>query len=106
MSTLKHLNLTEQDFQMIVDGLEQLPHRNDMGEMMGELLVGVFAKDGDESAVKMKSEREQRMKKAQDAKKQIIEDVRVLQGKLIMLKRYLIEQNALSQATDIINHIS
>lgn len=105
MSTLKHLNLTDKDFEMIVQGLEQLPHKNDTAEIMGELLISAFAKD-DAHADKMKSERENRMRKMQDDKKQIIEDVRILQGKLLMLKRYLLENNLLSQANDIINHIS
>jgi hypothetical protein len=69
------------------------------------MMVGMFAKDDPEGMAKLKAEREDRMRKAKAEKMLMIEEVKILQGKLLMLKRYLIEQDAFSQATDIINHL-
>lgn len=105
MSTLKHLNLTERDFELIVDGLEELPNKNAMGEMMGDLLLGMASKDDPGAHAKIKSEREDRIRKQKKEQALMKEDIKILQGKLLMLKRYLIEQDAFNQANDIINHI-
>jgi hypothetical protein len=106
MTTLKHLNLTERDFELIIDGLEELPNKNQMGEMMGDLLMGVMSKDDPDAHTKIKAERELRLAKKRKDEQLIKEDIKILQGKLLMLKRYLIEQDAFTQATDILNHIS
>jgi hypothetical protein len=38
MTDIKNLELTEQDFQLLVDGLDALPEKGVAGEMMGELM--------------------------------------------------------------------
>lgn len=106
MATLKHLNLTERDFELIIDGLDQVPNKNQAGEMLGDLMLGMLTKDDPEVAAKMKAEREDRQRKAKKEKDLMVEEIKILQGKLLMLKRYLAEQDALGQATDIINHLS
>jgi hypothetical protein len=103
--TLKHLNLTERDFELIIDGLDELPNRNAIGEMMGDLLLGVVSKDDPEANAKIKLDREERIRKNKKEKELMKEDIKILQGKLLMLKRYLIEQDAFNQANEIINHI-
>lgn len=87
------------------DGLDQIPNKNQVGELMGDLMMGMLTKDDPETHAKIKLERDERLKKAKREKDLIIEEVKILQGKLLMLKRYLIEQDAFSQANDIINHI-
>ena len=106
MSTLKHLNLTERDFELIIDGLDQLPNKNAVGEMMGDLMLGLFAKDDPIAIQKMKDESQKRKDKQKREVDIMKEDIKILQGKLLMLKRYLIEQDAFTKATDIINNIS
>jgi hypothetical protein len=104
-TTLKHLNLTERDFELIIDGLEELPNKNAIGEMMGDLLLGVVSKDDPEAHAKIKLEREARIRNQRKEQSMMKEDIKILQGKLLMLKRYLIEQDAFNQANDIINHL-
>ena len=96
-TTLKHLNLTERDFELIIDGLEELPNKNAIGEMMGDLLLGVVSK--------IKRERDERINLKKKEQLLMKEDIKILQGKLLMLKRYLIEQDAFNQAIDIVNHV-
>lgn len=105
MTTLKHLNLTERDFELIIDGLDQVPNKNQAGEMMGELMVAMLTKDEPESMSKIKAEREERQRKANKERVLVVEEIKILQGKLLMLKRYLIEQDALNQAQDIVNYL-
>lgn len=102
---LKTLNLTERDFQLMVDGLDCLPNKNMAGEMMGDLLIGLIAKDDDEAQEKFKRERELDRAKRQREKDGMVEDIKILQGKLLMLKRYLIENSALKETVNIINHV-
>lgn len=106
MTSLKHLNLTERDFELIINGLEELPNKNQVGELLGDLMLGMVSKDDPEAHAKIKREREERMRNAKKERDMEKEDIKILQGKLLMLKRYLIEQDAFNQATDIVNHIS
>lgn len=106
MTTLKHLNLTERDFELIIDGLDNLPNKNATGEMMGDLLIGLFAKDDPIALKKMNEENEKRRSKAKKEVEMMKEDIKILQGKLLMLKRYLIEQDSFNQANDILKHLS
>lgn len=105
-TTLKHLNLSERDFELIIDGLEELPNKGAVGEMMGDLLLGVISKDDTEAHNKFKHDRDERLRKVKKEQALVKEDIKILQGKLLMLKRYLIEQDAFNQSVDIVNHVS
>ncbi|MEP7317193.1 MAG: hypothetical protein ABI921_00575 [Panacibacter sp.] len=70
MSPLQQLNLTEKDFDLIIEGLENLPEK----EMEQKIII-------------------------------LKEDIKILQGKLLMLKRHLMQEGALSTTYDILNHI-
>lgn len=106
MNSLKQLNLTERDFDLMVQGLDALPEKGMAGELMGDLLIGMLSKEDDsEAKLKLKSEREQsRLKKAKE-KEALTEDVKILQGKLLMLKRYLMQEGAIHDTYEIIDHI-
>lgn len=104
LEQIKLLNLTEEDFKLLVDGLDELPEKGLAGEMMGEIFMGIMSDKGNPEAVeKMKSEREDRKRKAERAKEQMKEDVKILQGKLLMLKRYLQENKLLKDAYEVLN---
>src|SRR3990172_749187 len=96
-NTLKHLNLTENDFQLIIDGLDALPDKNQEGGMMGDLLLGILSKDDPEMESKMKADRHKRQKEAADKRREMAEEIKILQGKLLMLKRFLVENDALKK---------
>lgn len=103
MNTLQQLNLSERDFKLLIDGLDALPERGVAGDMMAEIIMHAFSKNEvDEKKMKLQLDAARRDKESK--KESLIEDVKILQGKLIMLKRYLAEQGALDGANDIINH--
>ena len=100
---IKLLNLTDEGFKLMVDGLDALPERGAAGEMMGELLIGILSKGDEEKERQMKLERDDRRRKAEKDKESIRENVKILQGKLLILKRYLQENNALAQTYEVLN---
>ena len=100
---IKLLNLTDADFKLMVDGLDALPERGAAGEMMGELLIGMLSKGDEEKERQMKLERDDRRRKAEKDKESIRENVKILRGKLLILKRYLQENNALAQTYEVVS---
>ena len=104
MSSIQQLNLTEKDFELIVDGLDCLPNKNSTGELMSGLLGSMLLKDDTDAKIKFEREQKERQIKADRQKQLLTEEIRILQGKLLMLKRFLIEQGALTETNNIINH--
>lgn len=102
---LRNLELTERDFQLLVDGLDTLPDKNAAGDIMSTLFTGLIAGDRRESPEFKEFERKQEVerRKAAKEKEALKEDIRILQGKLLMFKRFLIQQDALKQVEDILN---
>jgi hypothetical protein len=104
---IKNLELTERDFQLLVDGLDSLPEKNAAGEMMTDLFVGMLKKDSDADSQSLtdfeKKRQSEKLKKERD-KEALKEDIKILQGKLLMFKRYLIQQDALKQVGEMLNH--
>jgi hypothetical protein len=101
---MENLELTDAEFKMLVDGLAMLPFKRNSGSSLYDMLINVIdlhetpeEKRKREQAVKV-----QREKDAADLET-LIEDVRVLQGKLITYKRYMAEQNGLNKTNKIIN---
>lgn len=99
---IRMLNLTSKDFDLMVAGLDELPNKGIVGDMMGAMLGSMLAKD-DESREREIKKRELEMKKKEDANAFLKEEIKILQGKLLMLKRYMQENKLLSEAYDILN---
>jgi len=99
---IKMLNLTDDDFKLIVDALEFLPHKDIPSEMMKDLITTMIAKDADEAARKMEKRRLE-IEAGHNKKRILIENIKILQGKLLMLKRYLQQNDGLKQAYEAIN---
>ena len=98
---LKYLNLTEQDFKMLVDGLDALPDKDVARNIMQTLMeIMITNKNPDKIFEKF----DRKMEKSPEKILQR-EDIKILQGKLLLLKRYLIETNALNEAQNIADHI-
>ena len=106
MSELKHLNLTEKDFDLMVEGLDSLPEKGMAGELLGDLFGSMLMEEDSEAKIKFENERDKKRKEKEAKQREMREDIKILQGKLLMLKRYLIEEGALKGAYDIINHVS
>lgn len=100
---IKDLELSEQDFDLIIEGLEALPEKGIAGEMfaglLGAMLEDKTDEEGRKKMQKMQADREaERKRKTQEQK----DDILILKGKLSMLKRWLLTQGALKQANDIL----
>ncbi|MNH09061.1 hypothetical protein D3C79_685040 [compost metagenome] len=80
----------------MIDGLEHLPNRYLTGEIISELLIESRAKGDQAELEKIRARRAEETKKKEREKERMKEDVKVLQGKLIMLKRFLTENGAIS----------
>lgn len=100
---IKDLELSEEDFKMIMDALEALPERANMSDFIGEIMIGTLAHGDKDMESRLRAEKERRSKYRQSSSKVELEDIRVLQGKLIMMKRILHEEGALKQANDILS---
>ena len=96
MKDLKDLNLTSDDFKLLADGLDVLPERGVVGEFVGDLLFSSITKDDKELKAKFEEEREHRREKQRMEKERMQENIRILQGKLFMFKRYMQENGLLS----------
>jgi hypothetical protein len=86
---------------MLIDGLDALPQRGQMGEMMVDLLASTMGND--DSRRKVEKEMEQRKLKGKMEKELLIEDSKILQGKLLMLKRYLSENKLMTEVNNVLN---
>jgi hypothetical protein len=98
---LKMLGLTEPDFDLLVAGLDQLPHKGDVQELVTQMMRGI-GKTPEEHRVLTDQYRAQLQKKEKE-KATLIEDIRILQGKLLMLKRYMKDNELLQSVNEIIN---
>lgn len=102
---IKNLELTERDFQLLIDALDCLPEKGATGELMSSLFIGMMSKDKIDTPEYKEYERKKEAdrKKAEREKENLKEDIRILQGKLLLFKRFLIQQDALKQVDDILN---
>lgn len=105
MTELKQLNLNEKDFDLLVEGLDALPEKGIAGEMIGDLMGAMFMKDDEAAKAKYEADRDQKRRDKEDKQKMMKEDIKILQGKLLMLKRYLMEQGALNETYSILDHV-
>ncbi|KAB8156175.1 hypothetical protein EZY14_002850 [Kordia sp. TARA_039_SRF] len=102
MQNLKDINLTENDFQLLVEGLEALPEKGVAGDIMGEILMTAFMKDDDQAMSEMKSKREIERREKEKKKQLLTEEIRILQGKLLQMKRYMIANGLITKVHEII----
>ena len=102
MDDLKQLNLTEKDFELILAGLDFLPKKDVAGEMIADIFSAIVAKS-EADIKKHKENRERQNAQKKRDQNALVEDIKILQGKLLLLKRHLATQGALSDAYDIIN---
>lgn len=100
---IQELQLTEQDFDLIIAGLNELPNKGFAGLMLGAMFKGIMTKDDPEAKAKYEIEQKAEQHRVECEKKALDEDISVLKGKLIMLKRFLVTNGALKTVDDIIN---
>lgn len=99
---LKNLGLTAKDFDLLVEGLETLPEKGVAGDLAFGLLTSMIARDDEELQAKIKTDREIDRLKREREKAAMKDDIKILQGKLLSFKRYMIENGLLAEAKTII----
>jgi|GEM_PF-6448131 len=108
MINIQTLDLTEKDFDLIIAGLDHLPQKSLAGDMITDLMSTIIEdklpddRNAQSRFEMLKRDRDKKAKMREAEKKDLVEDVRILQGKLLILKRYLKQEGALKEATDII----
>lgn len=102
MQNLKDINLTENDFKLLVEGLEALPEKGVAGDIMGELLMSAFMKGDNETMNEMKSKREIERREKEQKKQLLTQEIRILQGKLLQMKRYMLAKGLITKVHEII----
>lgn len=102
LKEIEQLNLTEADFKLLNEGLDCLPNKDMGGELMMALLTSMVAKDDPEMKSKIESDRKSENLKRERAKQMVIEEVRILQGKILLLQRHLRMNGLLKQANDLL----
>jgi len=80
---------------MLVDGLDALPNAGKTSEVLFDIMAGTVLKGHipEEAQRKM----DQQRKKSEHEKEMLTEDAKILQGKLLMLKRYLMENKLMDE---------
>lgn len=99
---MQQLNLCERDFALIIEALDHLPQKNIASDLMTDILKGMVA-TSEEERKQIVQEKVLREIKQKAEKEALIEEVRILQGKLLLFKRTLIEKNALNQVDEILS---
>jgi len=77
-------NLTPKDFDMILDALEHLPFADQSGFMMTSMLDMIIKKESPEEADRRLNAKIEARKEKQ---RLVAEDVAILKGKIIAIKR-------------------
>jgi len=101
---LKDIKFTKEDFDMLIKGLEGLPHQGQAAELIAELMETMVLEKAPEEF-----KRERAMKKAQKEQhkeretEQLKEDCWILQAKLVQLRRYMEQNQLIAEAQDIID---
>lgn len=85
------MKLTEKEFELIIEALENLPHKNTGGHILTKLTAAMLLKDNEEGRAKMeaefaKREAEEELKLKEDKKM-----CSIVTGKLYMMKNQLVE---------------
>lgn len=85
------MKLTEKEFELLIEALENLPHKNMGGQILSKLTVAMLLKDNEEGRAKAeaeiaKMEAEEELKLKEDKKM-----CSIVTGKLYMMKDQLVE---------------
>lgn len=101
---LGDIQLTEADFNLLIEGLTALPEKGEAGIMMGGL-VGHLMAGNDPKTQRAVEATVKKHEDAHKAKKAALEEeIILLKSKLVLLKRYLITNGALKTANKIVGN--
>ena len=104
MEELKRLQLTEKDFDLLIKGLdlvvEKAASTTNMANMVDRLQWHGLPPELAPEANKLRSFLKSKAAEAESEWRMSNEDARILAGKLLMMKRYMQENNILTQVEE------
>lgn len=86
------MNLTIEEHDLIMEALDHLPHKNQVGEMVGDFLINMLGNDNEEARDEMNKTRRHN----EDERKVLAEKCTLIKAKIIESKREVL----LGQATE------
>jgi hypothetical protein len=98
---IKDFNLTDEDFTLLVKALDYLPESGFAGEIVTSLLTGMLSKERNEKA-RIEALEKARNRTREQEKGLLKEECRILQGRLLLIHRQLMQEGALKSANDIL----
>lgn len=94
--------LSDEEIRLLIDGLENLPHKDVSGDIMETLISTALLKDPIERA-RMEREREEKRRVKEGSKEQLKNKIRMLQGKILMMKEAVDDAELGSEIDDLVN---
>lgn len=101
---LQEIQLTETDFNMLIDGLNALPEKGSAGIMLGSLFGQVMAGNDPRAQAAVEKTVKKHEIAHETKKKELEEEITLLKSKLILLKRYLVTNGALKTTNKILGN--
>lgn len=84
------MKLTEKEFEVIIEALENLPNKNDAGSIVSQLTASLLCRD-DESKQKIEEKIEEMNQRRETEKKELKKQAGIISGKLYMMKEQIVE---------------
>lgn len=85
------MKLTEKEFELLIEALENLPHKNMGGQILSKLTVAMLLKDNEEGRAKAEAEIAKREAEEELKQKEEKKMCSIVTGKLYMMKDQLVE---------------
>lgn len=99
---IKNIGLTDKDFDMINEALENLPSKDAAGRLFTGLFKTMLIKDEEKLKEMQKKDSEEEAERKHELKL-LKEDIRILQSKIIQLKRIFYNDRLDSEINDALN---
>lgn len=98
---IKDLELSEGDFNLLIKALDFLPESGLAGEMMASLITGMLPTDRNARS-NMEAKEKARQRNREADKEFLKEECRILQGRLLVIRRKFLQEGALRQTGEIL----
>lgn len=86
------MKLTEKEFELLIEALENLPHKNMGGQVLAKLTAAMLFKNDEEGRAKMKAEFAKMEAEEELRQKEEKKMCSIVTGKLHMMKDQLVEE--------------
>lgn len=86
-----NIKMTEKEFEVIIEALEQLPNKSQDGKLVSKLMAKMLFKDDEEAMKKAEDELAILELKEEADRKALEKRIGILTGKLYMMKDNIVE---------------